>query len=205
MESLATSPIEWGVATLAMPGSSECGDRHVVKPLPNAVLVAVMDGIGHGQEAAVAAQLATNILEAHPDEPVIKLVGRCHENLRGTRGVVMSLASFHIRDGLMTWLGVGNVQGVLLRASTTMSLREESLMLRAGVVGGQLPPLQAAVLPVAPGDTLLFATDGIRSGFPRGMAQNQPPQRAAQSILAQHANGSDDALVLIARYVGNRT
>lgn len=204
MEALKALAIEWGAAAVALPGQSESGDRHVVKPFPDGVLVAAVDGIGHGDEAAVAAKIAASILEAFADEPVIALIQRCHESLRATRGVVMSLASFNTLHGLMTWLGVGNVQGVLLRSGIIAGLAEESLLLRAGVIGNQLPPLRAAVLPIAPGDTLIFATDGIQSDFVRGLVQNQPPQKAAQTILARHGRGVDDALVLVARYVGNR-
>lgn len=204
METLRASAIEWGVAALALPGQAESGDWHVVKCFPKGVLVAAIDGIGHGDEAAAAAKIATAVLEAHADEPVIALVRRCHESLRATRAVVMSLASFNTAHGLMTWLGVGNVHGVLLRSGATMSPGEESLLLRGGVVGGQLPPLQAAVLPVTPGDTLILATDGIHSNFAPGIAQSQPPQKAAQSILARHGKGNDDALVLVVRYVGDR-
>ncbi len=189
---------------LALPGQSESGDHHVVKSFPDGALVAAVDGIGHGNGAAAAAKIACAVLEAHADEPVIALVRRCHESLRATRGVVMSVASFNVPHGLMTWLGVGNVQGILLRSGIAVNLAEESLLLRAGVVGSQLPPLQAEVLPVASGDILILATDGVSSDFARGFTHSQPPQKAAQGILARYSKGSDDALVLVARYVGNR-
>jgi hypothetical protein len=113
----------------------------------------------------------------------------------------MSIASFNVSRGLVTWLGVGNVEGVLLRRSSTRPVAEVSLLLRAGVVGFQLPLLDVEVVPVAAGDTLIFATDGIRSDFARGLARNYPPQTAAEKILARHARATDDALVLVARYL----
>lgn len=204
MESLATSAIEMGVASLPLPGQTSCGDLHFIKPFSNGILIAAMDGIGHGVEAANASKIARSVLEAHAQEPLITAIQLCHEALRVTRGVVMSIACFNVNHDLMTWLGVGNLQGILLRSSTNSPQHEENLLLRAGVVGGHLPPLQAAVLPVAPGDTLLFTTDGINAGFPVDVARNHPPQIAAESILAQHFKGTDDALVLVVRYLGNR-
>ena len=62
----------------------------------------------------------------------------------------------------MTWLGVGNVEGVLIRADTRATPAAESVLLRGGVVGYQLPALQASVVPVSRGDLLILATDGIR-------------------------------------------
>ena len=113
----------------------------------------------------------------------------------------MSVASFNVSRGLVTWLGVGNVEGVLLRRGFARAGEEESLLLRAGVVGLQLPSLEVEVIPVSAGDTLIFATDGIHSDFARGLARNHPPQKAAEKILARHGKTTDDALVLVARYL----
>ena len=208
MENLAASVaplIEWGVANHVLRGQETSGDIHIVKSFSHGVLLAAVDGIGHGQEAASAAAIAGSILEAHSDEPVIKIVQQAHEKLRGTRGVVMSIAGFNLLHGLMTWLGVGNVTGVLLRSGPGRILEEESLLLRSGVIGARLPPLQAAVLPLSPGDTLILATDGIETNFDRQVARSQAPQKAAQAILDRHGKSTDDALVLVARYFGNQT
>lgn len=202
METVERPVLEWGLATLALPGHVESGDRHVVQPFPNGVLVAAVDGLGHGEEAAAAAKLAVSILERHAQEAVITLLRRCHEALRGTRGVVMSLASFRAPDSMLTWLGVGNVEGLLLREAADSALRHEALVLRGGVVGAELPPLRVSVIPVMRGDTLIFATDGIREGFTERLALSDPPQELADRILARHAKGTDDALVLVARYAG---
>jgi negative regulator of sigma-B (phosphoserine phosphatase) len=205
METLAPSTIEVGVASRALPGQPRSGDLDVVKSFPNGVLVAALDGIGHGEEAASAAIVARAILEAHAEESVIALIRRCHEGLRATRGVAMSVASFNLSEALITWLGVGNVQGVLLRRGLARAAAEETLLLRAGVVGAQLPSLQAAVLPVSIGDTLILATDGISIDFTRKLARNHPPQKAAECILARHGKATDDALVLVARYFRDRS
>lgn len=197
-----TCYLEWGVAGVALPGFSESGDRHMFQRFDGGALVAVMDGLGHGPEAAAAAVQACLILEAKAGENVISLVQQCHERLKNTRGATISLASFDFRDSLMTWMGVGNVQGVFLRADKTRTDREELLLLRPGVVGSHLPSLQAAVLPVSPGDSLAFATDGVESSFDYSALRCQPPGRAAETILARHAKGKDDALILVARYRG---
>jgi phosphoserine phosphatase RsbX len=204
MEALASSILDWGLACRPLTGQLSSGDLQVVKSFTNGVLVAALDGIGHGQEAASAAMVAKDLLEAHAHEPVIALMERCHRGLRATRGVAMSLASFDVPHGLITWLGVGNVQGVLLRGGGAPVASEESLLLRGGVVGAWLPTLQAAVLPVSQGDTLIFTTDGVGVDFSRGLARNYTPQTAAENILAQHGKATDDALVLVARYLRDR-
>lgn len=194
--------IEWGAASFALPGQTESGDRYVVAPFGPGVLVAVIDGLGHGDKAAAAAQLAADILQRSPQESVIALARRCHERLRATRGVVMSLATFTTLDDTMTWLGVGNVEGRLRRAASDEIPHGEFLLLRAGVIGGQLPVLQATVLPVFRGDTLVLATDGV--GLPTVLEAipDERPQALADRILARHGKGNDDALVVVVRWLG---
>jgi negative regulator of sigma-B (phosphoserine phosphatase) len=195
------SLIEWGVAAHALPGEQESGDLSVVEWFPDGVLVAVIDALGHGQEAAVAARVAGATLHAHASEPVTTLVRRCHEELRSTRGVVMTIASFDARAGTMIWLGVGNVDGYLVRADETTKRRRQSIVPRGGVVGFQLPTTNATSVSLTPGDMLILATDGIASGFIDGYYRGTP-QRIADDILAQYGKTTDDALVFVARYDG---
>jgi len=195
--------IDWGVATLTLPGERESGDLHLVKPVAGGVLVAVVDGLGHGAAAAAAARAAVATLNRHAQESVLPLLQRCHQALAGTRGAVVSVALFDRADGSMTWLGVGNVEGVLLYADAGERRGRERLVTRGGIVGSELPPLRAEVLAVAPGDTLILATDGIQSGFADDLAVEAPPQQLADQILTRSGKRTDDALVLVARYVGD--
>ena len=190
------------MAKFVLPGQGESGDQHLVCCNRSGILIAAIDGIGHGGEAASAAKAAVSILKAGAEEPVISLMQRCHEGLRSTRGVVLSLASIDQEQGMMTWAGVGNVQGALMRAGAHKGSVQEVLLLRGGVVGSQLPALQAAVLPVAKGDTLVFVTDGIRGDFAEGLSSLESPQRAADRMLERHCRGNDDALVLVVRLTG---
>jgi phosphoserine phosphatase RsbX len=203
MEKMKVREAEYGVARMALPGQGQSGDHHVICCRQDSILVAAIDGIGHGDSAAAAANVAASILQAHADEPIITLMRLCDEALRSTRGVVLSLASIDVPHGMMTWLGVGNVQGILMRAGAQTGNAQEVLMLRGGVVGAQLPPLQAAVLPVSPGDTLVFATDGVRDHFMQGLLGLESPQRAADRILERYYTGNDDALVLVLRVPGS--
>ena len=202
MEAVVASILESGVAFRARRGEAGCGDVHVVAARPEGVLVAAIDGLGHGKEAAVAAAAATSCLQTHAHDRIESLFTRCHETLRSTRGAVMSVATFDRARDSMTWLGVGNVIGVLLQRQPD-GWREHTLLLRSGVVGsGVLPAASAEILRVAGGDTLVFATDGIERDFDRELVVSRAPQRAAETILARYAKSDDDALVLVVRYIG---
>jgi negative regulator of sigma-B (phosphoserine phosphatase) len=195
--------VDWAVATLALEGESESGDLHVVMPFEGGALVAAIDGLGHGPEAAVAARSAATALTSHPERPVTELLERCHENLRGTRGAVITLASFDEGRATMSWAGVGNIEGTLLRSDPGEERPRESVMLVGGVPGHQLPSLRANELRVALGDTLVLATDGVRGGYLDLMDTNDPPQKLADHLLEEYGKATDDALVLVARYVGS--
>jgi hypothetical protein len=203
METVSAGLIEWAVAELVLPGQTESGDRSLVTPTPDGWLVAVVDGLGHGGEAAEAAKAAVRSLERHAHEPIVTLIRTCHRALAGTRGVVMSVAAFDARAETVTWVGVGNVEGVLLRAQSTTTLGRESLLLRGGVVGVHLPALAAAIVPVTRGDELILATDGVQGDFAvRPLDGGDAPQQLADHILERWGTRTDDALVLVARYLG---
>ena len=190
--------LQWGVAARALEAQS--GDDSLVQAFAEGILLAVVDGLGHGAEARVAAQTAVATLAEHVGEPLVALVQRCHENLRCTRGAVLSLARLDPRVETLTWLGVGDVDGVLLRSYGWTN--REALIPRGGVVGYQLPPLRVAEVPLWVGDTLILSTDGIRSDYAETVSCGDPPQQIADRILAERRRGSDDALVLVARYLG---
>lgn len=203
MEKVKSQLVDWGVAASTLPGQTETGDRHVFVQLKQGAMIAVVDGLGHGEGAARAAKIAAEVLERNAKESVINLVRLCHEQLKPTRGVVMSLARFNSADGTVTWLGVGNVEGVLLHRDGYGTVSREVLPLRGGVVGDQLPPLLASTVPVSRGDTLIFVTDGVRADFADALKPDSV-QATADAILARSARGTDDALVLVARYSGPR-
>lgn len=201
-EPTPSARVEYGVAIAPFPGQTESGDQYLVKPFQGGALVAVVDGLGHGPKAAQAAKTAVALLEPHAHEPPAALFERCHRELVKTRGAAISLASVDALRGTITWIGVGNVTGLLLRANGGGSPPREQLLVRGGIVGFRLPPLRAVTTPVAPGDTLILVTDGVRSSFSEGLAFDCSPQQIADDILARHYRGNDDALALVARYAG---
>ena len=188
--------VEWSVVSRALPGQSVSGDLHVVAPCADGVLIAVVDGLGHGDEATAAARIATAVLEQHAGEPVIALVQHCHRALQRTRGVVMTVLSLNTRDQTLRALGIGNVETVLHRADSRARPQRESVLLRGGVVGYQLPQLQESVMPVTPGDVVVFGTDGVREDFSELINPAESPARIAERIMEKKFRGTDDGLVL---------
>jgi hypothetical protein len=194
--------VDWGVAWRALPGEQVCGDVHLIKPVPQGVLLAVVDGLGHGAEAAAVAVIALGVLDRHAGEPLNVIIRHCHDALIGTRGAVMTLAWLEAGERRLSWLGVGNVEAVLLRAGRTPQIPLARAVLRNGIVGYRLPALQAGTFSVVPDDLLVFATDGVRAGFTEALLDGVPPRRLANRVLDRYFRGTDDALVLVAKYLG---
>jgi len=70
--------------------------------------------------------------------------------------------------------------------------------------GYQLPPMREATLPILRGDMLVFATDGVRHGFASDPPLPATAQEHAEHILREHGKTTDDALVLVVKYLGVR-
>jgi serine/threonine protein phosphatase PrpC len=194
--------LEWSTAAATMPGETVSGDRHWAGPVANGMIFAVIDGLGHGRAAAAASKIAVAMLQRYADDPLIELLHRCHESLRATRGVAMSLAKFNTADSVLTWIGVGNVEGALLHLKPELAC--DKLLLRNGVVGSHLPLLRAEELPIRPGDILTMVTDGVTTEHPMRVAMNAKIESVADGILASARKSNDDALVLVARYRGTQ-
>ena len=114
----------------------------------------------------------------------------------------MTLVRVSPLDETLTWLGVGNVEAVLVRQGGTAAPGRESVLMRGGVIGYQLPPLGATVHALCRGDWIVLATDGIRPEFRDGPIAGDDPQRLANRILAPYRRPDADAPVLAAPYPG---
>ena len=196
--------LEWGTATAPHPAQEVSGDLALVRRLPEGALVAVIDGLGHGEEAARAAQVAREAVCDAAGADIIALAHRCHRALACTRGAALALAYVSTSANTLTWLGVGNVEGRLITGNqqTRPPSGNVSLRLRRGVIGHRLPAIGTATLDIHRGDVLILSTDGI-TRFAEALDVSGSSQRIAERILAEHWSVADDGLVLVLRYLGS--
>lgn len=195
--------MEWSVAAKSAPGETTSGDSYLVKETPSGCLIAVVDALGHGAEAAETAKLAIEALKASEDVSIIQLARKCHDRLIGTRGVVFSLCLLSKQDSTLTWMSIGNVEGTVFHRDTHLTPTQEFLLLRGGVVGDHLPNLSAGIVQVSEGDLLVLTTDGVRTGFHEEINWKATSKHIAEAIMQKNWRGNDDALVLVARYMNS--
>lgn len=195
--------LEWFIATRPFPGEEHCGDSHLVAETTTGWLLAVADGLGHGVEAAVASRSLMEVVRRHLDESPDRLIRLCHEALKNTRGSAATVVSIDRKRCLLSWAGVGNVEGVIRHADP--ALPREYITMRGGIIGARIPGLQPSFLQLQDGDVLVLATDGIDCRFVQSMGLPHPPNKLAGYILERYAKPYDDALVLVARYLFTAT
>ena len=198
--SMRVGPLMIETATIALEGELVSGDRACVSESDAGVLVSVVDGLGHGQQASNASTQACEVLRSGPSDSLAALVQRCHQKLRGTRGAVVALAFFPAAAAEMEWLAVGNIEGALVR-STQRAGGREMIVQRPGIVGHRLPALRSATHPIGPGDTLVLATDGVDRRLVQALSGGAAARGdGAAALLRQFATGKDDALLVLVRY-----
>ena len=196
---MTPGPVDIGIAERTRGGEEQSGDRCVVAGNGRRVLLGVIDGLGHGPEAAQAAAAAATILETFVHEPVDSLLQRCHARLRATRGAAITIVAIDTSAHSLEWVGAGNVVAALQQIEPFGLPATRELLVRAGAAGTSLSSTRASRLPLARGDTLVIATDGVHPTFTNDISGNETPQHLADRLLQRYATLQDDALVLVAR------
>jgi phosphoserine phosphatase RsbX len=201
MDQIAGWPkvLDCGVAGAALEGEDRSGDLAVFTPTTSGGLACLIDGLGHGGAAADAAEAAAEVIRVYAEAPPQELLDRCHEALKETRGVVMTLARFDTDAAELEWTGVGNVDARLWHPKA--GGRHDVALVFGGVVGYQVPRVRPSTLSLEPGDLLVMVTDGIDPGFASALDGGGAAQVIAERVFAAHSKGTDDALVVVVRYL----
>lgn len=192
--------LDWAVSGRPLPGERRSGDLAACMPLGDGALLAAIDGLGHGDKAAEAAEVARDTIAAHSSEPLDSLLRLCHVGLARTRGAAITLVRVQCGAGTLQWVGVGNVEAYLVRGTARgLGALAASAVLFGGTVGYRLPRVRDSVVEFRPNDLVIMATDGLDHDFVSGVATGQRVDRIARTILEGHARATDDALVAVAR------
>jgi negative regulator of sigma-B (phosphoserine phosphatase) len=190
--------LDRGTAGAPYDGEARSGDLAVFAPTAAGGLACLIDGLGHGPDAADAAEVCGEVVRTHADWGAQELLEACHDALIDTRGVVMTVAWFDLERETLSWAGVGNVDARLVRSGP--ELREDVALVFGGVLGYRMPRIRPATMPLERGDLLVMLTDGIDSAISPGLAGGGAAQTLADRIFDRHAKGGDDALVIVVRY-----
>ena len=191
------SSMEVGALSLPYPGETACGDAWDVELNVESCMFSVIDGLGHGMDAAAAAREAVFVLADLRQRSVEELLDLAHAALRPTRGAAIALAEVHPASRLIRYGGIGNIVGAT--ATTTDLKRMVSL---DGTVGHERREVRTFDYPLGPEQLLIMHSDGMRSQwrldrYPGLLLRD--PFLIAGVLYRDYGKGSDDVTVLVAR------
>lgn len=181
-------------------GDGCCGDSGLIADDGATCFIALIDGLGHGQEAARAAGLAVEYLQANRDvKDTAELMRGLHERLKSSRGAVAFLARLDLATGELRHTGIGNIVAKVFGGDAPIRLSSKD-----GVVGYMISTPREGVHRLVPRDVLMLSSDGVRDHFEtfehpdllRGEAKD-----IAARMLDRFATNDDDASCLVLRYL----
>ena len=183
-----------GTATRPHPGEVVNGDRIHLDRHGAICRIAVIDGLGHGPDAAAAAALAVDTLAAMPDADVPSSIRACHAALKGSRGAALSVIRIDLDTGRMTFAGLGNVEGVLVAPGG-----RHLLVPQRGIAGAIAPRILETQEILPDSFIVMLCTDGIQSGARRELQFGQivSAEALAIELLTAWGRDTDDAAVVV--------
>jgi serine phosphatase RsbU (regulator of sigma subunit) len=188
---------ELGAAARALRDAEISGDAWRGWAEGGCFTLAVIDGVGHGLAANVAAVRAIAAIDrdlsATPLAPLDALMSGCHRELHGTRGAAVSLCRFDPQAGKVSYCGIGNTS---FRRHPARSSPGVSL---PGVVGYMLRNIRVFEADMLPDDFFCVHTDGLTDAFPLSGYLRLGAQQAADRALQEHRKTTDDATVVMLR------
>ena len=178
------------------PGEAVSGDAWHVDCNGDGWRIALIDGLGHGPEAAAAANAAIVALTTHPDLTPNDALAICHRALAGTRGGVIGVAQIDRSLTRLLYVGVGNIEARLWQPD-----REQRPISYRGIVGHAMPRARAFAFDL--GDEWLFAlhSDGLstRSNLSDLVAAGaREPRALADAAMERWSRQTDDATIVVA-------
>ena len=179
------------------PGEELSGDAYFIRRRGRQMLLAVIDGLGHGQGAKEAADAAVEQLDEWMGEPLNELLFELHGALRTTRGAVAGVAVIDQENWRFSYSGVGNI---MVRVFN--SPEHASPVSANGTLGARFDRARVWSFPWAEGTTIMLATDGLSTkwdvqDYP-GLLQRSP-QLLAGVLMRDYGRDTDDATILVAR------
>lgn len=195
--SISNQPTKFDTSAIVIsaPGFDVSGDAIGIRYLnPDRLCVILIDGIGHGEKANLAAKEALAVFEDTKDINLDSLLKNMHRHLRTTQGAAVAIADIDSSAGEVHYSGVGNISGRLL---TRQKLT--GCVSIPGIVGYQLQRSKTFTYPWSEDSTLVMNSDGITSWSETGTIFDHHTALIAGRLCSRYRRGYDDAADLIIR------
>ncbi|MBQ5948078.1 ATP-binding SpoIIE family protein phosphatase [Massilia sp. ST3] len=190
--------LEVGALWTPMAGEEECGDGWAVACDAGGASLLAADGLGHGPEAARAANAAIGAIEQRPRAEAGALMQAAHESLRITRGAALATARLDYASDELRFAGIGNIAGCVIAADGA----RRSLVSHNGIVGHNMRKVQEFVLPFPPDALCILHSDGIQTQWDLDRypgLEGRSPALIAAILMRDYIRRRDDAMVLVVK------
>lgn len=191
------TPFDFGAVCVPVKGERDCGDLWQVAEFGGRLLATVVDGLGHGIDAAEAAEEAVRIFDSNLSHTPCAILERTHDALRKTRGAAMSIAEYNFEKPCVRFAGIGNVGAAMISSE-----RQQSMVSHNGTLGAQIRRCQEFEYSLPASSTLVMHSDGLLSSWDlkpyKGVSRKDPVITAAL-LYRDFSRGRDDATVLVVR------
>jgi anti-sigma regulatory factor (Ser/Thr protein kinase) len=179
------------------PGERYCGDAWACHETPERLVVLLVDGLGHGLDAAEAAREAIATFRKRQDLAPGEILDYLHDALKKTRGAVAAVAEIRPQEGALVYAGIGNISAVVLAAGNSRSLVSHN-----GTLGMVTARIQEFRVPWAPDAILVLHSDGLQSrwdlaAYPGLLARH--PAMIGGTLLRDFRRTRDDASVVVVK------
>ena len=193
----ARSGFEVGAVALAAPGETVSGDAWAGCLDGERAAVMVADGLGHGPQAAEAAQAATSVFRASPFADIRATMEQAHRELRSTRGAAVTSIQADGGEGAIHSAGAGNVTVRVVAGDS-----DRTVLSQHGTVGLQIRRLEQVRTEWPPHAVVVLHTDGIETRWLPQLIHpvlGHDPALIAAILVRDHCRGRDDATVVVLR------
>jgi anti-sigma regulatory factor (Ser/Thr protein kinase) len=186
-----------GVVSATYPGETVCGDQWAFSAGSRGKTLLVVDGSGHGPQAARAAEIAAKVFTDHPSEECAPLVERMHRALAPSRGAALAVARIDAGARVIRFVGVGNITGSLVNG-----LEARQMVSHNGTAGHIAPRIREFNYPFDDTPCVIMHSDGLSNrwriaDYP-GLAVCHPSLIAAV-LFRDYRRERDDATVAVMR------
>jgi anti-sigma regulatory factor (Ser/Thr protein kinase) len=194
----ASRSFDIGVVRVAKRGESACGDDwSLICGDDGRAVLAVADGLGHGQSAADASRRAVDVAAERAADQPATIVAHVHSALRSTRGAALAVAEL-VADGTsVRYAGIGNIS-----ASIVTRGGSKSLVSHNGIAGHEMRKIQEFSYDWPSDALLVMHSDGVSARWDLSRyagLSNRDPSVVAGVLYRDFSRGRDDALIVVVR------
>ncbi len=182
--------LDYGAYSRPCSGERVNGDATLIEQRENLLMLAVIDGLGHGEQAHRVSTAARDYLKQRWSQDVVGTMQQLHKELQGSLGAVAGILVVDSRNGHARFSGIGNI------AYRVLGSRSMRLPSAAGNLGHQIRSPKEQQHTLTEEDVVVMYSDGVRDRFELEeypQIRYQAAETVARTVVERFGKAHDDA------------